>query len=47
MVESGDATVEVTTFQGIYVRVIMWLGGEDLPLRPILVVRLKPVFEAK
>jgi hypothetical protein len=31
MVEGGDATVEVTTFPGIYVRVMMWLGEEELP----------------
>jgi len=31
MVEGGDATVEVTTFPGIYVRVMMWLGDEELP----------------
>jgi hypothetical protein len=31
MVEGGDAAVELTTFPGIYVRVVMWLGDEDLP----------------
>jgi hypothetical protein len=31
MVEGGDANVEVTTFPGIYVRVMMWLGDEELP----------------
>lgn len=31
MVEGGDATVELATFPGIYVRVMMWLGDEDLP----------------
>ena len=31
MVEGGDATVDVTTFPGIYVRVMMWLGDEELP----------------
>jgi hypothetical protein len=31
MVEGGDATVEVTIFPGIYVRVMMWLGDEELP----------------
>jgi hypothetical protein len=31
MVEGGDATVEVTTFPGIYVKVMMWLGEEELP----------------
>jgi hypothetical protein len=31
MVEGGDVTVEVTTFPGIYVRVMMWLGDEELP----------------
>jgi hypothetical protein len=31
MVDGGDATVEVTTFPGIYVRVMMWLGDEELP----------------
>jgi len=31
MVEGGDATVELTTFPDIYVRVMTWLGDEDLP----------------
>lgn len=31
MVEGGDASVELAAFQGIYVRVMMWLGDEDLP----------------
>jgi hypothetical protein len=31
MVEGGDATVEVTTFPGICVRIMMWLGDEELP----------------
>jgi hypothetical protein len=31
MVEGGNATVEVTAFPGVYVRVMMWLGDEELP----------------
>lgn len=31
MVEGGNVTVEVTTFPGVYVRVTMWLGDEELP----------------
>lgn len=30
MVDGGDATVEVTTFPSIYVRVMMWRGDEEL-----------------
>jgi len=29
--EGGDVTVEVTTFPDICVRVMMWLGDEELP----------------
>jgi hypothetical protein len=31
VVEGGDVTVEVTTFPDICVRVMMWLGDEELP----------------
>jgi hypothetical protein len=31
MVEGADVTVEVAAFPEIYVRVMMWLGDEQLP----------------
>lgn len=31
MVQGGDLAVEVTAFPGIFVRIILWKGEEDLP----------------
>jgi hypothetical protein len=31
IVEGGDISVELVTFPGAYVRVVMWMGDEELP----------------